>query len=370
MTSVCIIVPTHKSGAYFADSFDRLRRAAAPLGAKYDYSFLIAQNGSSAEDAAIVRQVAAAAPEPVSVLEIERAGKNGAINAAIAECRSRRIDAVQVVDDDQWYEERTLLANVEALVTLRKETSLSGLVGSRHLALARRPGSPSTDRRFGIAALVRSIASVAFEPNSERPKFCIGGSMCAWTIDVPLLPDDSLGIADDAYFCNYYYSRYRYLYRTTGLMPILFPQDSVVYFRVAESLAEYRKQQVRIRYGVLAAYRAFAEIEDELRSYFCWKYHCDDLIDRTDSPVLHALRWFLFRAIRRRDNVKAEMRLHMGIVGIEWSTANSTKRSAGAPPASARGDSGARLEHHNREGQVLEREARFIRDRKFESIEG
>lgn len=352
MTSVCIIVPTLRSGAYFAESFERLRRAAAPLRAKYDYSFLIALNGSSAQDAAIVRHVAATTPEPISVLEIKRAGKNGAINAAVAECRTRRIDAVQIVDDDQWYEERTLLANIEALVILRKETTLSGLVGSRHLALTHCPGTPLADRRFGVAALVRSTASVAFEPKSERPKFCIGGSICAWTIDLPELPDDSLGIADDAYFCNYYYMRYRYLYRTTGLMPILFPPDSVVYFRVAESLAEYRRQQVRIRYGVLAAYLAFAEIEDELRSYFCWRYHCDDLVDRTDRPFLDAVRWFVFRAIRRRDNVTAETRLNMGIVGIDWSTANSTKRAVDARPASEGGP-----------------EARFIRDREIEGTE-
>lgn len=82
-----------------------------------------------------------------------------------------------MVDDDQFYEPITLLSNIHTLISMRDRLGVLGVVGSRLLAPVR--------QWDGVTAW---IASLAFERDNEAPKFCIGGSLCTWVSEFPLLP--------------------------------------------------------------------------------------------------------------------------------------------------------------------------------------
>jgi len=321
MVRVCILVPTHASRSYFERSFVHLSRAAAALKQAHETLVVAVINGGDPADEAAVRDTISASPVPAEMICVQQKGKNGAINVGLEFCRRRGFDIVQIVDDDQIYEPDALVTNVEMLLNLREQLGLEGLVGSRHIATG------------GNRSWLGWIASLAFEGNQEAPRFCIGGSMCAFVSSFPKLPADETGIADDAFVCNFFYVRYRELYKATGIMPIMFPERSRVYFNVSGKYQEYQRQQVRIRYGVLASYRAFPELQDELRAYFSWKFHCDDDAQNKPSPIAelgNLVRWWIFRWMRRKANAQAEARLAAGIKGVPWNTAASTKLAAGA----------------------------------------
>lgn len=329
MHKVCIVVPTYSSGRYFAASFRALLGAAREVATRFETLIVVVLNGSTPADEREVRRAVEASDVPSRLIVTPEAGKNGAINRGLGACVEHGCDIVHVVDDDQRYAPGTLLINVLALLGMRERLNVDGLVGSRHIAVLGRGATP-----------IERLASLAFEEWQEAPRFCIGGSMCTFVEAFPELPPDEKGIADDAFVCNTFYARFRDLYRTTGILPIVFPQGSKVYFNVALDLAEYERQQVRIRYGVLAGYRAFPELEQELRAYFTWKFHCDR---ETHPPrsVLHDLvelgRWRAFRWLRDRANRKAEARLNAGVSGVPWSVAGSTKgRDAGSRVGLAR----------------------------------
>jgi len=313
MLSVCIVVPTFRSKQYFRESFRMLEEAATTLVNRYKVRILVVLNGSDSEDEVETRLALEESKIRADLIVSQLVGQNNATNTGLEYCREHKIDIVQMVDDDQSYGSRTLLANIDTLVALKEKLGVLGLVGSRHLAPIR--------EWSGVTAW---IASMAFEKKQERPKFCIGGSLCTWVSEFPFLPPDETGIANDAYLCNVFYQRYREMYKTTGFMPIVFPEESVIYFNVCRNMKEYNAQQIRIRYGVLSAYNAFPEIKEELRKYFNWKFHCDDVFS-PKPRFLNFVRWLFFRFLRRKANRRAEKRIAAGIEGIEWGVAHSTK---------------------------------------------
>ena len=314
MYKVCLVMPTFQSRAYFSRSFKELERAAKPLAARYDVTILVVLNGSEEVDRVEVERVLLAAELKTELIVTAQSGQNNATNTGLDYCRANNQDIVQLVDDDQFYSDLTLLTNIETLISMKERLGVLGLVGSRHLAPVEGWDGPTA-----------WIASLAFEDKEESPRFCIGGSICTWVSEFPALPPDSVGIANDAYVCNTFYSRFRDLYLKTGFMPIVFPKDSLIYFNVSRDFREYMRQQVRIRYGVLSAYRAFPEIQEELRAFFNWKFHCDDRLN-VKKGIIDLLRWTVFRFLRRKANRLAESRIAEGIVGIEWGVAHSSKK--------------------------------------------
>lgn len=318
MSLIHIIMPSFRCGSYISDAYAELDAAVAEL-ARDGHEVLIVPvlNGSTAADADALAQAIAIGRVPARVIEVAQAGKNNAINIGLRYAREAGAEIIHIVDDDQIYAPGTLSRNVATLLSMRDELGVRGLVGSRHLVQS----DPAQ-------SLIAWIASLAFEQGQEAPKFCIGGSMCAFAEDVPQLPPDELGVADDAYLCNSFFARYHALYKSTGFMPIVFPKGSEIRFRAAQQLGEYQRQQVRIRYGVLAAYSAFPEHADAMRRYFDWRFHCDDALRPPRGWLRNlrdALRWALFSFLRRRANRRAEDMLASGQVGVAWSVAVSSK---------------------------------------------
>jgi Glycosyl transferase family 2 len=319
-------MPTFCPLGHIDRTYPLLDRAAAEIAATHEVMIVPVLNGSSADDAQALRAAVASGLMAAHVIELPDAGKNAAINAGVEHARDCGAEIVHVVDDDQEYAPGTLALNVRCLIGMRNRLGVRGLVGSRHLA------SVDPDE-----TLVAWIARMAFERGQEAPKFCIGGSMCAFVEDFPPLPADEVGLADDAYLCNVVYERHRTLYQETGFMPIVFPEGSEVRFRVAQTLGEYHRQQVRIRYGVLAAYSAFPETAAEMRCYFDWRFHCDETLAPRRGwieRIREALRWQAFSLMRQHANRRAEGILASGQVGVAWSVASSTKR-AGVPAPNA-----------------------------------
>lgn len=314
MLKVCFIVPTFRSRSYFNESLAELVRAVNPLRSEFEVSVLVVLNGSGDEDERAVRAAMEQWDVPSELLVSSTAGQNNATNTGVQYARSRGVDIVHLVDDDQSYGPDALLINVTTLVAMRNKLGILGLVGSSYVA--------TREKGDGFTSW---IAALSFEPGEERPKFCMGGSLCTWASEFPELPTDDTGIANDAYVCNIFYSRFRELYRATGFMPIIKPRESLTYIRVASRWNEYKRQQLRIRFGVLSAYNEFGDIAQELREYFNWKFHCDaSLGPRTGLVGL--LRWWIFLLLRRRINAAAVRRIAAGTKGIEWGVATSTKR--------------------------------------------
>ncbi|MBA3910555.1 MAG: hypothetical protein C0524_11875 [Rhodobacter sp.] len=325
MAKVSVIVPTFRCVGYFGATFPALCRALTDLVKAHEVQLTVVLNLSAAEDERALRDALRTSPVPSNLLVLTTPGKNNAINHGVAQARAGGSEIVQIVDDDQDYAPGTLRINAYTLVALRERLGVEGLVGSRHIV------TPT-----GWTGVTDWVARLAFAPAEEAPRFCIGGSMCAFAATFPELPPDATGIADDAYVCNVYYLRHRDLFRQSGFLPIVFPHGSTIHFRTACRRAEYFRQQVRIRYGVLAAYAAFPEHADELRRHFNWRYHCDARFaprPRLLAGLRDLLRWHAFNRMRHRANLAAEARLASGIVGVDWSTAATTK--SGSRPVRA-----------------------------------
>jgi glycosyltransferase involved in cell wall biosynthesis len=328
MAKVSVIVPTFRCAHYFGATFPALGKALTDLAKVHDVHLSVVLNGSGAEDERAVRAALGFSPVPSDLQVLAAAGKNNAINHGAAHARASGSEIVHILDDDQDYAPGTLRINVDTLLALRERLGVEGLVGSRHIAL-----------QGGWNGVTDWVARLAFAPGEEAPRFCIGGSMCAFAATFPELPADATGIADDAYVCNVYYLRHRDLFRQTGVLPVVFPPGSTIHFRTACRRSEYHRQQVRIRYGVLAAYAAFPDHAEELRRHFNWRYHCDDRFapqPRLLASLRDLVRWHAFSRMRRRANLAAEAKLAAGVVGIDWSAAATTKpglRTTGATHA-------------------------------------
>ncbi len=317
MAKVFVIVPTFRCAGYFAATFPALGRALADLANAHDVRLTVVLNGSGTEDERAVRTALRSSPVPSDLQVLTVAGKNNAINHGVAHARSEGGEIVHIVDDDQDYAPGTLRLNVDTLIALRDRLGVEGLVGSRHIVVP-----------TGWNGVIDWVARLAFSPGEEAPRFCIGGSMCAFAATFPELPADATGIADDAYVCNVYYLRHRDLFRQSGFLPVVFPQGSTISFRTACRRGEYFRQQVRIRYGVLAAYAAFPDHADELRQHFNWRFHCDDRFTprpRLLTGLRELVRWHAFSRLRRRANLVAEAKLASGVIGVDWNTAATTK---------------------------------------------
>jgi glycosyltransferase involved in cell wall biosynthesis len=286
----------------------------------YEVMALIVLNGSTPDDERAVRAAAMAAVIPIEVMVLGDAGKNRALNAGIRWCADEGVEIVHVLDDDQTYASGSLKANVEALVQMQRELGVKGLVGCRHLV--RYSEQPN---------LIERVAGLAFELRSDPPRFCIGGSMCCFVDLFPNLPDDDLGVADDAYICNWYFQKYLGYWKHFGFVPIVFPTGSNAYFSVARSISEYQRQQTRVRFGVLRSYKLFGDLESELRTYFDWTFHCDSTQQtfRSLSSGDRRIRWIAFYLLRRNVNRRAEELLRRGEV-TQWNKAESTKHLAGS----------------------------------------
>ena len=331
MALIHIIMPTFRCGSYISNAYAELDVAVTEIARDgHDVLIVPVLNGSTTTDADALAHAIAKGHMPAHVIEVAQAGKNNAINVGLRHAHEAGANIIHIVDDDQIYTPNTLSRNVSTLLAMRDELGIQGLVGSRYLVQPARTQS-----------LVAWIANLAFEQDQEAPKFCMGGSICAFTEDVPQLPPDELSVADDAYICNSFFARYSTLYQKTGFMPIVFPKDSEIRIRSAQKLGEYQRQQVRIRYGVLAAYSAFPEHADAMRSYFNWRFHCDEKLCPRHG-WLHDLRetarWTLFSFLRRRANRRAEKMLTSGQVGVAWSVAVSSKSN---PEKRALGEAGS-----------------------------
>lgn len=240
--SAGILLPTTCCSDYFPSSFAVLLSEASITAQYYSLEICVLLNWSSPEDEAVVRDVLMHADISTRLFVLSQPGTNNAINVGVAHAREVGFDVVHIVDDDQLYQPGTLKNNIDTLIGLKSHLGLCGLVGARHVV--------ETKPHRSLASWV---ASMALEPWQEAPKFCIGGCMCGFAVDFPTLPDDATGIAGDAYACNFYFVKHFDTFKATGLMPIVFPSESRITFRTAQNWREYNQQQVRIRYGVLAA---------------------------------------------------------------------------------------------------------------------
>ena len=317
MATVHIIVPTVQCADYIGRSFSAIETAAKELADHHAVRLVFVLNGSTKRDEDALKECLGRSSIDSRLIIRELSGKNTAINAGVRSAQEDGAEVVHIIDDDQSYSARAFLINVNTLISMRDRLGIHGLVGSRPIA--------NMGRGFNATAWV---ARLAFLPEEEAPKFCLGGSICAFAAGFPELPADDSGIADDAYICNEYYVRHRSLFLETGFMPIVFPPGSILYLNVAHDWREYHRQQVRIRYGVLAAYAAYPEHADELRRYFMWRFHCDSRSLRMRKNwrgVGRQLRWGLFKILRARANREAERRLSRGEQGVKWAIARSTK---------------------------------------------
>ena len=339
-----VAIPTIDSASYIHASLERLRKEIVIAARKRPIDIIVCINGVTATggsdpSVARVNDFKAENPAiPLYILEVEDRGKNNAINEIVAFAKAQQYDIIHLIDDDVGFKDGSILLNIEELIFHSAIVSSPVCVGSHFLAVRHDFRHFYRKKSHRLLPALKSwfahnVFSVPFRAQSDRPNFCSGASMCFWTKDVPQLPLDETGIADDVYLSNYYAVTGREWYEKTHTWPVIKPAESIVYFEVTAQFGEWQRQQLRTCLGVLSGYGPFFPENMPLLEKFrewAYTYHPNSL----RKEKLSTLRaWFfsvIYRFLKRRVAGKAR-RAMCRHAPVDWGTAISTKLFAKTP---------------------------------------
>lgn len=339
-----VAIPTIDSARYIHASLERLKNEVAIAARELPVDIVVCVNGVSATDGTDpsverVNDFKEANPAiTLHIIEVEESGKNNAINQLIVFAKVQQYDIIHFIDDDVDFNEGSILLNIRELI---RHTALIGApvcVGSHFLGVRHGFGYFYREASYRLVPTLKSwfahnVFSVPFRADSDRPNFCSGASMCLWTKDVPQLPPDETGIADDVYLSNYYAVAGKEWYEKTLSWPVIKPAESIVFFEVTARFSEWQKQQLRTCLGVLSGYDPFFPGDREFLERFrewAYTYHRKSL--RKDKPSSWRARFFyvVHMFLKRRVAAQARRRMQRH-APVAWGTATSTKLFVRAP---------------------------------------
>ena len=220
MTTFSVVIATRNRAALLERTLDALSRQSWP---RDRFEVIVADNGSSDMTAAVVRQAAerTGAP-PISYLHVERPGKSGAVNTAVARARG---EVIAYTDDDVKPDPRWL----ERIAAAIEETG-ADFVAGRILPIWEVP-QPSwlSPALFGVLAVPdNGDERVLISRDQPSPIMTIGANMAVVRAVVERLGGlrDDLGKLDGTlqggedheYFLRMLHSGCRGVYEPTALV--------------------------------------------------------------------------------------------------------------------------------------------------------
>lgn len=326
-------VTTIKSSNYIYASLERIYAEIMLLPDEFNASLAVCVNGDDENletRSEVSKFFAAHANVDGHIISGEKAGKNNAMNKIIE--LARKMDDIEIVhffDDDVYLSEKSLLVNLGELMRHEQEVGLPVLVGSAFIAI-KYPLGFFWQRYPSLEAIRKWIFhSIIVQPyllEAERPKFCEGPSFGTYLKYLPTLPDDEIGITDDAFLSNYYVVNGKNEYLNNGTPAIIKPPNSISYIKVPLSFQEWKKQQIRIHAGIERAFNYFGSERIFLQQYFSWKYAFNKE-SRTNTKINSLLKRMLFciyMFLHEKNRKAAERFLKENSVP-NWSIAETTK---------------------------------------------
>lgn len=268
---VIIAIPTINCSFYIYNSLERIKNEVLYISEMFKIEIVIGLNGTNDQgesEREIKRFIKDNENTPflVTLLIFKKAGKNITINKLVDYSKNTNADIIHFLDDDVMLKSGSLLHNLKALIQNQEETDLPILVGSHFYVIPKRL-SFYLRQNMGIRkGLLRyfwhCVFRVAFESEHDSPQFCSGQSLGMFVSKMPVIPGDDKGVMDDCYL-----SYYAYVYGK-----VIKPENSKVFFNVADSLDEWQKQQTRIHLGVLKVRRSFIQYEKKIDILSSWPY--------------------------------------------------------------------------------------------------
>lgn len=264
------------------------------------------------------------------ILIEEQAGKNNAMNKIVAFARELDgIDIVHFFDDDIHLEKKSFLTNIETLIIHERKNRKAALVGSAFIGIER-PLSFFLDRYPFFEAVSKWIFHIIIiQPyllDAERPKFCEGPSFCSYLKYFPSLPDDVIGVTDDAFLSNFFAIKGKEDYVKTGDLSIIKPKNSVSFMKMPVCFSEWKKQQIRIHAGVERAFSYFGSERIFLEEYFSWSYafNRNSRTHIRTKSLFKMVAYLIYMFLHERNRREAE-KLVIRKEIPDWSVAQSTK---------------------------------------------
>lgn len=334
-------IPTIHSSRYIYHSLSSMAKEISRLPSTFQTTMVVCLNGTL-DGGATAREIGRFISEQpglkVVLLELQEGGKNLALNHIVRYAKEEASDLLHFFDDDIDLKEGSLLINLTTLIEQEAKLGIPVLVGSNFIGTARPWRELLSEQGNLFSALnswvLQQVFLLPFQPHTDKPRFCLGGSLGAFTRDFPYYPDDDTGIADDGFIGNYYALIGKELYEKTGVSSIIKPQGSEFYFQVATSYQEWLKQQVRIFVGVYYSYLYFEEHIPFFERYFAWEFSIGQAMRRPGSKpkgLKHYLLRFLLRRLQAKVLTKSLKIIESRSIP-EWAVAESTK-NAPLPPA-------------------------------------
>lgn len=325
-----IAIPTFNSSAYIYRSLDRLKSELTTLFSLARYEVALCLNGTfdnAASEREIKRFIGNNPDIPCTLHIVEQVGKNNAINFLSFYGKDNGFNVIQMLDDDTYLKEGSIVENLQVLLEKESALNLSVLVGSHFYAFEKNFQFFLDRSNSTVEAIwhwfCHSIFITPFYEDSTKSKFCIGQSICASLDMFPEIPDR---VADDGFLCNYYLLINKQVYLDTGFVPILKPENSAVRFHVSSNFKEWVGQQIRIYTDVMYSYQHFGEECEFLKNFFAWAYHCD--LKYPQKAIYKGAKrqffYYLYFLSMKYVHFRASKLLHLKAES-EWSTAYSTK---------------------------------------------
>lgn len=334
--NIVIGIPTTESSDYIYKSLVRIYDEILRCNDKiYHFRVVLCINGNHHDD--VAKEVYRffrdynIAEEYYAVLVNQDAGKNNAVNRIVQYARNLGdIDIIHFFDDDVVLKRGSLSCNLKALITHERQHAEPALVGSAYIAEIfpfRHFLKLSNPLGAFMKWMFHRIISQPYRITAPRPKFCEGPSFCVYLKYMPSLPDDALGITDDAFLSNYFAIQGKEYYQKYGVLPIIKPQESVSYIKLPLSYGEWMRQQIRVHAGIERAFQYFSVERTYLEKVFAWEYAFNKLsriplVNASISQRILRAIYMLLHDINRR---VARKYIKQNSVPV-WAIAKSTKK--------------------------------------------
>ncbi len=277
---ILIGVPTTRSSAYISKTLSHYLTEINHLRDEYpNLSLAICLNGVRDNEYEKTRNtiqlfIKEQDQMKIELLEHDQQSKNEAINIILNYAKKERCDILHLLDDDVQIKLGSISENLSALIAKTKEYECPVLVGSHYLAKSKRLLACQNKKHSLLKVLkewlLYQIFSLPYRQPTAPPKMCSGQSMAAWVKDFPTLPSND--VADDAYFSNYFVAINRDRIRSQNVQPIVKPENSIIYFDVADNLKEWRAQRLRNMVLISKTAKLFDRDHDFIESFYAWPF--------------------------------------------------------------------------------------------------
>ena len=325
---IALCIPTTESSDYIAVTLRKLTPEINLITEKtFQVTLVVCVNGINADlTADALASYQKKTLFDLIVLQSGSKGKNKAINAMVKYCKQYNYDILHFLDDDINVSAGSILANIRALIDSKDNTSIPTISGSNFYAkkhtfayiAAQMPISKAIVQYF-----LQEVYMVPFSKNSDINLFLSGQSMCVWAEQCPTLPDDSSGIADDAFLSNYYALQNKPYEKASNIIKV---ESSIIYFYVPYSFEEWKSQQKRIMIGVERSFLYFHENYDYLQKLFMYRYSEFKKYRKNNRPISikNRLLLIVFRHFQKIILKEAAKDFHSS-TGVRWEQIKTCK---------------------------------------------